>query len=306
MLLTKDTAVAQPFHPGLSGRRHPLDNSLIRLADALSEGAAWNDISVMAPVSGARKAVLSISWWTGGETRPASLETRLLIADVDWETIQTVALDAAWLMGAWNVVRYDHPPRRVGGASSRVAPTFEEATHRVAGLTGAPGPLETNDNAVDLAEAAGRTGWSEWAWLPQWRGPALRGLGQAPDLTVAPDRRRSTPLPAFTWPPRLVHTLHRADITLGTSRLGPNAVVRIGKALYGDHANWRTGLAAGLGVPLHTLEHWLTEGEHLMPAPVASLLLAAEPLSARLAMAEQPRGALIAQRMAALASGTEQ
>ena len=234
------------------------------------------------------------------------METRLLIADVDWETIQIVALDAAWLMGAWDVVRYDHPPRWVGGASSRVAPAFDEATHRVAGLTGTPGLLETDDNAVDLAEAAGRTGWSEWAWLPQWRGPALRGLGQAPDLTVTPDRRCPTPLPAFTWPPRLDHTLHRTDVTLGTSRLGPNAVVRIGKALYGDHANWRTGLAVGLGVPLHTLEHWLTKGEHLMPTPVASLLVAAEPLAARLAMAEQPRGALIAQRLAALASGTEQ
>lgn len=60
MLLTKDTAVAQPFHPGPNGRRHPLDNSLIRLVDALSGGAAWKDISVIAPVSGARTAVLSI------------------------------------------------------------------------------------------------------------------------------------------------------------------------------------------------------------------------------------------------------
>jgi len=76
---------------------------------------------------------------------------------------------------------------------------------------------------------------------------------------------------------------------------------------YNGRPAWQAWLAEGLGVNAATIRRWLMEealSRRSMPRPVSALLIAANGIADRLQMWRQPRGKLIVQRMADLASPT--
>jgi hypothetical protein len=95
-------------------------------------------------------------------------------------------------------------------------------------------------------------------------------------------------------------------------RLSPEDIARIGAAIYrGVTYNgapaWQSWLADGLSVDSATVRRWLMDGapsRRAVPPPIALLLLAAERVAGRLEMWRLPRGTLIVDRMAEVASGT--
>ena len=93
--------------------------------------------------------------------------------------------------------------------------------------------------------------------------------------------------------------------------LSSEDVARIGTSIYrgvvynGSPA-WQSWLADGLSVNSATVRRWLMDGapsRRAVPAPLALLLLAAERVAGRLEMWSLPRGTLIVDRMAEVASG---
>jgi hypothetical protein len=93
--------------------------------------------------------------------------------------------------------------------------------------------------------------------------------------------------------------------------LSSEDVARIGASIYrGVTYNgapaWQSWLADGLSVDAATVRRWLMDGapsQRSVPTPIALLLLAAERITEQLEMWMLPRGTLIVDRMADIASG---
>jgi hypothetical protein len=88
--------------------------------------------------------------------------------------------------------------------------------------------------------------------------------------------------------------------------ISPSEIASIGNNLYrGIEYNgrpaWQSWLAEGLAVDTVTVRRWLmteTPSRRAMPQPIAVLLVAADKVADRLQLWGQPRGTLIAERMA--------
>jgi len=86
-------------------------------------------------------------------------------------------------------------------------------------------------------------------------------------------------------------------------------LARIGATLYRGvqykgRSAWQSWLADGLGVDSATIRRWLMDeaaSRRSIPRPLALLLIAANRVSDRLQMWDQPRGTLIVERMAEIA-----
>jgi hypothetical protein len=73
---------------------------------------------------------------------------------------------------------------------------------------------------------------------------------------------------------------------------------------YKGRSAWQSWLADGLGVDSATIRRWLMDeaaSRRSIPRPLALLLIAANRVSDRLQMRDQPRGTLIVDRMAEIA-----
>jgi hypothetical protein len=94
------------------------------------------------------------------------------------------------------------------------------------------------------------------------------------------------------------------------NRLSSEDIARIGASIYrGVTYNgapaWQSWLADGLSVDAATVRRWLMDGapsHRCVPTPIARLLLAAERIAEQLEMWMLPRGTLIVDRMAEIAS----
>ncbi len=95
------------------------------------------------------------------------------------------------------------------------------------------------------------------------------------------------------------------------SSLSSKDIARIGASIYRGVAYngapaWQSWLADGLSVDSATVRRWLMDGApsgRAVPTPIALLLLAAERIAGQLEMWRLPRGTLIVDRMAEVASG---
>ncbi len=95
--------------------------------------------------------------------------------------------------------------------------------------------------------------------------------------------------------------------------LTPAELTRIGTALYrgvsyNGRASWQSWLADGLAVDAATIRRWLMEGTNSrrsIPVPTAKFLVAAEGVAEHLKLWNQPRGTVIADRMADVILGAE-
>lgn len=102
----------------------------------------------------------------------------------------------------------------------------------------------------------------------------------------------------------------QAEVSRGDG-LSPKDIARIGASIYRGVAYngapaWQSWLADGLSVDSATVRRWLMVGarsSRAVPTPIALLLLAAERVAERLEMWRLPRGTLIVDRMAEVASG---
>ena len=92
--------------------------------------------------------------------------------------------------------------------------------------------------------------------------------------------------------------------------ISPEDLARIGAALYRGVVHkgrpaWQSWLADGMAVDVATVRRWLmasAKSRRAVPPPVAAILLAAEQVAEQLCLWRQPRGTLVAHRMAEIIS----
>ncbi|WP_077036523.1 hypothetical protein [Pelomonas sp. KK5] len=136
-----------------------------------------------------------------GPRRQAPLPSSVLQINLPWNQLAQIdehMLDAAWQLGAWNLVREEHRGCYVVGASAREALACRQAfgDNPFDPADGAHVAVEAPDRA-SMRDIAARLGYVRWLFRPVADG-LWRGAGQ--DDSLLPDGRRLPPCPVAPMP----------------------------------------------------------------------------------------------------------